>query len=84
MSFCLHSALFTCTTLIINALQSVDKSALCIHTTCTCQQSLYTRLHLLALPSTLLHFIYIYLHSLAFCLHLLTLTDIISVLTCIH
>ena len=72
MSFCLHSALFTCTTLIINALQSVDKSALCIHATCTCQQSLYTRLHLLALPSTLL----------TFYLHLPALACILSALTC--
>ena len=72
LSFCLHSALFTYTTLIINALQSVGKSAFCIHTTCTCLQSFYTYLHLLALLSALL----------TLYLHLLTLTCILSALTC--
>ena len=74
LSFCLHSALFTYTTLIINALQSVGKSAFCIHTTCTCLQSFYTYLHLLALLSALL----------TLYLHLLTLTCILSALTCTH
>lgn len=72
LSFCLHSALFTCTALIINALQSVGKSAFCIHTTCTCLQSFYTYLHLLALLSALL----------TLYLHLLALTCILSALTC--
>ena len=72
LSFCLHSALFTYTTLIIDALQSVGKSAFCIHTTCTCLQSFYTYLHLLALLSALL----------TLYLHLLTLTCILSALTC--
>ena len=54
LSFCLHLALFTYTTLIINTLQSAGKSAFCIHTTCTCLQSFYTYLHLLALLSALL------------------------------
>ena len=72
LSFCLHSALFVCTTLIINALQSVGKSAFCIHTTCTCLQSFYTYLHLLALLSALL----------TLYLHLLALTRILSALTC--
>ena len=71
-SFCLHSALSTCTALIINALQSVGKSAFCLHTTCTCLQSFYTYLHLFALLSALL----------TLCLHLLTLTCILSALTC--
>ena len=69
--FCLHSALFTCTTLIINALQSVGKSAFCLHTTCTCLQSFYTYLHLLALLSALLT---LYLHLLALACTLSTLT----------
>ena len=69
--FCLHPALFTCTTLIINALQSVGKSAFYIHTTCTRQQSLYTCLHLLALSSALLT---LYLHLLALACTLSTLT----------
>ena len=72
LSFCLHSALFTCTALIINTLQSVGKSAFCMHTTCTCLQSFYTYLHLLALLSALL----------TLYLHLLTLTCILSALTC--
>ena len=72
LSFCLHSALFVCTALIINALQSVDKSAFCLHTTCTCLQSFYTYLHLLALLSALL----------TLYLHLLALTCILSALTC--
>ena len=72
LSFCLHSALSTCTALIINALQSVGKSAFCLHTTCTCLQSFYTYLHLLALLSTLL----------TLYLHLLALTCILSALTC--
>ena len=72
LSFCLHSALFTCTALIINALQSVGKSAFCLHTTCTCLQSFYTYLHLLALLSALL----------TLYLHLLALTRILSALTC--
>ena len=72
LSFCLHSALFTCTTLIINALQSVGKSAFCLHTTCTCLQSFYTYLHLLALLSALL----------TLYLHLLALACILSALTC--
>ena len=49
LSFCLHSALFVCTALIINALQSVGKSAFCLHTTCTCLQSFYTYVHSLTL-----------------------------------
>ena len=72
LSFCLHSALFTCTALIINALRSVGKSAFCIHTTCTCLQSFYTYLHLLALLSALL----------TLYLHLLALACILSALTC--
>ena len=72
LSFCLHSALFVCTALIINALQSAGKSAFCIHTTCTCLQSFYTYLHLLALLSALL----------TLYLHLLALTCILSALTC--
>ena len=72
LSFCLHSALYTCTALIINALQSAGKSAFCIHTTCTCLQSFYTYLHLLALLSALL----------TLYLHLLTLACILSALTC--
>ena len=72
LSFCLHSALFVCTALIINVLQSVGKPAFCIHTTCTCLQSFYTYLHLLALLSALL----------TLYLHLLALTRILSVLTC--
>lgn len=72
LSFCLHLALFVCTALIINALQSVGKSAFCIHTTCTCQQSFYTCLHLLALSPTLL----------TLYLHLLVLACILSALTC--
>ena len=72
LSFCLHSALFVCTALIINALQSVGKSAFCIHTTCTCLQSFYTYLHLLALLSALL----------TLYLHLLALTCILSTLAC--
>ena len=72
LSFCLHSALFVCTTLIINALQSVGKPAFCIHTTCTCLQSFYTYLHLLALLPTLL----------TLYLHLLALACILSALTC--
>ena len=72
LSFCLHSALFTCTALIINALQSVGKSAFCLHTTCTCLQSFYTYLHLLALLSALL----------TLYLHLLALACILSALTC--
>ena len=72
LSFCLHSALFVCTALIINALQSVGKSAFCLHTTCTCLQSFYTYLHLLALLSALL----------TLCLHLLALDCILSALTC--
>ena len=72
LSFCLHSALFTYTTLIINALQSVGKSAFCIHTTCTCLQSFYTYLHLLALLSALL----------TLYLHLLALAGILSALAC--
>lgn len=71
-SFCLHSALSTCTALIINALQSVGKSAFCLHTTCTCLQSFYTYLHLLALLSALL----------TLYLHLLALVCILSALTC--
>lgn len=71
-SFCLHSALFTCTALIINALQSVGKSAFCLHTTCTCLQSFYTYLHLFALLSALL----------TLYLHLLALADTLSALTC--
>ena len=62
LSFCLHSALFVCTALIINALQSVGKSAFCLHTTCTCLQSFNTYLHLFALLSALLT---LYLHLLA-------------------
>ena len=58
--------------LIINALQSVGKSAFCIHTTCTCLQSFYTYLHLLALLSALL----------TLYLHLLALACILSALTC--
>ena len=72
LSFCLHSALSTCTALIINALQSVGKSAFHLHTTCTRQQSLYTCLHLLALSSALL----------TLYLHLLALACILSALTC--
>lgn len=72
LAFCLHLALFTCTALIINALQSVGKSAFCIHTTCTCQQSFYTCLHLLALLSALL----------TLYLHLLALACILSALAC--
>ena len=72
LSFCLHLALFVCTALIINALQSVGKSAFCIHTTCTCRQSVYTCLHLLALLSALL----------TLYLHLLALACILSALTC--
>ena len=72
LSFCLHSALFVCTALIINALQSVGKPAFCIHTTCTCLQSFYTYLHLLALLSALL----------TLYLHLLALACILSALTC--
>ena len=72
LSFCLHSALFVCTALIINALQSVGKSAFCLHTTCTCLQSFYTYLHLLALLSALL----------TLYLHLLALACILSTLTC--
>lgn len=72
LSFCLHSALSTCTALIINALRSVGKSAFCLHTTCTCLQSFYTYLHLLALLSALL----------TLYLHLLTLADTLSALTC--
>ncbi len=71
LSFCLHSALFVCTALIINALQSVGKSAFCLHTTCTCLQSFHTYLHLLALLSALL----------TLYLHLLTLTCILPALT---
>ena len=72
LSFCLHSALFVCTALIINALQSVGKSAFCLHATCTCLQSFYTYLHLLALLSALL----------TLCLHLLALAGLLSTLTC--
>ena len=72
LSFCLQSALFACTALIINALQSVGKSAFCLHTTCTCLQSFYTYLHLLALFSALL----------TLYLHLLALACILSALTC--
>ncbi len=72
LSFCLHPALFVCTALIINALQSVGKSAFCLHTTCTCLQSFNTYLHLFALLSALL----------TLCLHLLALTRILSTLTC--
>ena len=72
LSFCLHSALFVCTALIINALQSVGKSAFCLHATCTCLQSFYTYLHLLALLSALL----------TLYLHLLALDCILSTLTC--
>lgn len=71
LSFCLHSALFACTALIINALQSVGKPAFCLHTTCTCLQSFYTYLHLLALLSSLL----------TLCLHLLALAGLLSTLT---
>lgn len=74
LSFCLHSALFTCTALIINALQSSGKSAFCLHTTCTCLQSFYTYLHLLALLSALL----------TLYLHLLALACILSALSCTH
>ena len=74
LSFCLHSALFTCTALIINALQSVGKSAFCLHTTCTCLQSFHTYLHLLALLSALL----------TLYLHLLALADTLSALTYTH
>ena len=74
LSFCLHSALFTCTALIINALQSVGKSAFCLHTTCTCLQSFYTYLHLHAFLSALL----------TLYLHLLALACILSALTCTH
>ena len=74
LPFCLHLALFVCTALIINVLQSVGKSAFCIHTTCTCLQSFYTYLHLLALLSALL----------TLCLHLLALTCILSAFTCTH
>lgn len=72
LSFCLHSALFVCTALIIKVLQSVGKSAFCLHTTCTCLQSFYTYLHLLALLSALL----------TLYLHLLALACILSALTC--
>ena len=72
LSFCLHSALFVCTALIINALRSVGKSAFCLHTTCTCLQSFYTYLHFLALLSALL----------TLCLHLLALAGLLSTLTC--
>ena len=72
LSFCLHLALFVCTALIINALQSAGKSAFCIHTTCTCLQSFYTYLHLLALLSALL----------TLYLHLLAITCILFALTC--
>ena len=72
LSFCLHSALFVCTALIINALRSVGKSAFCLHTTCTCLQSFYTYLHFLALLSALR----------TLCLHLLALACILSALTC--
>ena len=33
--FCLHFALFVCTALIINKLESVYLSALCLHSVCT-------------------------------------------------
>ena len=72
LSFCLHLALFVCTALIINVLRSVGKSAFCLHTTCTCLQSFYTYLHLLALLSALL----------TLYLHLLALNCILSTLTC--
>ena len=74
LSFCLHSALFTCTALIINALHSVDKSVFHLHATCTRQQFLYTCLHLLALLSALL----------TLYLHLLALAFTLSALTCTH
>ena len=70
--FCLHLALFVCTALIINALQSVGKSAFCLHTSCTCLQSFYTYLHLFALLSALL----------TLYLHLLALAHTLSALTC--
>ena len=83
LSFCLHSALFVCTALIINALQSVGKSAFCIHTTCTCLQSFYTYLHLLALLSALLT-LYLHLLALACILSTLTCTRLHSVCTYLH
>ena len=83
LSFCLHSALFTCTTLIINALQSVGKSAFCIHTTCTCLQSFYTYLHLLALLSALLT-LYLHLFALACILSALTCTRFHFIYTYLH
>ena len=83
LSFCLHSALFTCTALIINALQSVGKSAFCLHTTCTCLQSFYTYLHLFALLSTLLT-LYLHLLALACILSALTCTRFHFIYTCLH
>ena len=83
LSFCLHSALFVCTALIINALQSVGKSAFCIHTTCTCLQSFYTYLHLLALLSALLT-LYLHLLALACILSALTYTRLHFIYTYLH
>ena len=83
LSFCLHLALFTCTALIINALQNVGKSAFCLHTTCTCLQSFYTYLHLLALLSALLT-LYLHLLALACILSTLTCTRLHSVCTYLH
>lgn len=83
LSFCLHSALFTCTALIINALRSVGKSAFCIHTTCTCLQSFYTYLHLLALLSALLT-LYLHLLALACILSALTFTRLHFIYTYLH
>ena len=83
LSFCLHSALFTCTALIINALQSVGKSAFCLHTTCTCLQSFYTYLHLLALLSALLT-LYLHLLALACILSALTYTRLHFIYTYLH
>ena len=83
LSFCLHSALFVCTALIIKVLQSVGKSAFCLHTTCTCLQSFYTYLHLLALLSALLT-LYLHLLALAFILSALTCTRFHFVCTYLH
>lgn len=83
LSFCLHPALFVCTALIINALQSVGKSAFCLHTTCTCQHPFYTCLHLLALLSALLT---LYLHLLALTCNLsaLSYTHLHFIYTYLH
>lgn len=83
LSFCLHSALFVCTALIIKVLQSVGKSAFCLHTTCTCLQSFYTYLHLLALLSALLT-LYLHLLALACILSALTCTRFLFIYTCLH